>query len=135
MKAYLLIFIIIVISCKQNTNHNLPHPSKSNLDTQLTHIVLFKLKDKKDKTLFKSELQSLKQIKNIKTLSIGERSDQNDERAYSNYDIALSLVFSDSSGLLAYKNHPAHLSLKNLTLKMLESPPTTIDFIAQHYEN
>ncbi|MCL2861150.1 MAG: Dabb family protein [Firmicutes bacterium] len=82
------------------------------------HIVLFKLKDQKDRTKALEALNSMKgKIEGLIDLETGEDF-LNSERSY---DIALITTHTDRAALEYYQEHPVHQPVKKIMHAIRES--------------
>jgi stress responsive alpha/beta barrel protein len=86
----------------------------------ITHVVLFKLKDRTPESIEKAwaVLAGLKgKVPSLKGLEVGTDV----IRSERSYDIALVARFEDLAGLDAYQNHPAHLEVVKYIAGVRES--------------
>jgi len=92
----------------------------------ITHVVLVKLKDQRDRNIESMEalLRSLNgRIPSLRQLEVGKDIVRS-ERAY---DIALIAKFDDLHGLRGYRTHPLHLPVLD-KLRELASSIVVVDF-------
>ncbi len=77
----------------------------------LTHIVLFKLKDRAVIETARARLAALDEgsIESLRSLEVGIDVVQGER----SFDIALVATFDDRAGLEAYRVHPAHVEVAN----------------------
>jgi len=88
------------------------------------HIVLFKLKDQKDRTLALDTLNSMKgKIEGLVDLETGEDFLASER----SYDIALICTLKDKAALDTYQDHPVHLPVKKIMHSIRESS-VAVDF-------
>ncbi len=90
----------------------------------LTHIVLFKLKDRAVIDTARARLAALEgRIKPLRSLEVGvdvvmgERS----------FDIALVATFDDRAGLEAYRTHPLHVEVADY-IKAASEAVVSVDY-------
>lgn len=97
----------------------------------LVHIVYLNTKDDLN-TDQKSELvealNQLKGITEIKSFSIGNFKNLDDQRALSDYELIMSMSFQDADAYQKYQVHPTHVSLKGKLDNYLAGPPATYDY-------
>ena len=88
------------------------------------HIVLFKLKDQKNRRLAVETLSSMKsKIEGLLDLEVGEDF-LGSERSY---DIALITTHTDKAALDFYQEHPVHRPVKKVMHEIRESS-VAVDF-------
>ncbi len=76
----------------------------------LTHIVLFKLKDRAIIDTARARLAALEgRIESLRSLEVGVDV----VRGERSFDIALVAKFDDLAGLEAYRSHPLHVEVAN----------------------
>ena len=149
MKSYLIISLIsfALISCgdcpvkkelesSQNqvniANERIDYlESQLNRSGELTHIVLFDIKEGHDMNMVFAQMQKLSEIPGVKNFSFGPYKDLGDSRAASQYEMALSMTFADSTAYKLYQTHPIHLSAQSATRESLAGPPMSYDYISQ----
>lgn len=95
----------------------------------LAHFVFFDLKPDVSSKAFMAELEKLKAIDSVSSLSFGPFEDLADPRALSNFEVVMELRFESRAGYDAYQRDPIHLSLKKALGAMLAGPPATYDFV------
>ncbi|NJD77536.1 MAG: Dabb family protein [Candidatus Methanoperedens sp.] len=92
----------------------------------ITHIVLFKLKDKSPENIEKARdvLSSMKvKIPQLRHLEVGTDV----LRSERSYDIALVTKFDSLEGLTAYQSHPIHVEVAKFMISIRESS-ITVDY-------
>ncbi len=90
----------------------------------LTHIVLFKLKDRSIIEEARGRLAALDgQIEELKSLEVGVDVVQGER----SFDIALVAKFDDRAGLEAYRVHPVHVEVANY-IKAASSAVVSADY-------
>lgn len=143
----LLLLISILVSC-QNANPQLEKElsetkarlvaakaalEKINPSTaSLVHEVYFNLKDdltSAQKEAFYQNILKLKDIPVVKNLVIGDFKNLADPRALADYEVKMSMEFSNEKEYAEYQAHPIHLSLKKMAGDVVAAPPATYDFI------
>ena len=88
------------------------------------HIVLFKLKDQKDRLKAIEALQSMKgKIEGMIDLEVGEDFLASER----SYDIALITTHTDRAALDSYQAHPVHQPVKKVMHEIRESS-VAVDF-------
>ncbi len=100
----------------------------------LVHHVYLDLKDEltaEDTTALLAELNKLRRISELKTLSIGKFADLGDRRALADYEFVMSMSFESDAGYKIYQEHPIHVQLKMALEDYLAAPPVTYDYIHQ----
>lgn len=86
----------------------------------ITHVVIFKLKDKSPEVLkkVKESLESLRdRVPGVRGLETGIDV----LKSPRSYDIALTVKFDSLAGLDAYQNHPYHLEVAGYIATVRES--------------
>ena len=80
----------------------------------IKHIVMFKLKDTENKTVYENALEAKERfndvIENVKELKKGEIVINSKDADQSNYTISLLCDFETIEDLNAYQVHPAHVA-------------------------
>lgn len=80
----------------------------------IKHIVMFKLKDTENKTVYENALEAKERfndvIANVKELKKGEIVINSKDADQSNYTISLLCDFETIDDLNAYQVHPAHIA-------------------------
>ncbi len=80
----------------------------------IKHIVMFKLKDTENKTVYENALEAKERfndvIANVKELKKGEIVINSKDADQSNYTISLLCDFETIDDLNAYQVHPAHVA-------------------------
>ncbi len=92
----------------------------------ITHIVLFKLNDRNDKSLEKVRdiLMNMKdKIPELMDIEVGTDLTQSDR----SYDIALVTKFNSVEDLEAYQINPIHIKVSDYMISVRESS-VTVDF-------
>lgn len=92
----------------------------------LTHVVLFKLKDRRDERVAeaKARLEALDgAIPSLRSLEVGTDVLHSGR----SYDIAVIARFDDMAGLEAYQVHPAHLPVLDYMREAAEAS-VAVDF-------
>ena len=93
------------------------------------HIVMFKLKEKSPENLdlALSTLRDLDgKIESLRMIEVGLDFNKS-ERAY---DIVLTTLFDDETGLAAYVSHPKHLPVID-TMRTLCSSSIVVDYLTK----
>ena len=150
MKNFLTILLLILISAScQNSNPQLEkelsetkarlEAAKSALEkktttteTSLVHEVYFNLKDDLTPDQIEQVHQAILQLKDIPVvhnLVVGDFKNLDDPRAFSDYEIKMSMEFNDKKEYAIYQAHPVHLALKKAAADYVAAPPATYDFI------
>ncbi|MEO1518730.1 MAG: Dabb family protein [Bacteroidota bacterium] len=94
----------------------------------LVHLVMFKLKADADANALVAEIKKLETIEGVMDLEVGTFEDLGDERALSEYGLAMQMSFQDAAAYQKYQQDPIHLALKEATKAYLAAPPVTYDF-------
>ena len=144
MRIELVIVFILFISCTDKSIHKelmetqeslaesqlLVNQLKELLDKEgeLVHLVFFNTKDDIDEDAFLSQLQSLSDIKYVKSLELGSFKNLEDPRALSMYSHFMQMQFEDQDAYKSYQKDPLHLALKDKTKSFMAGPPATYDF-------
>lgn len=80
----------------------------------IKHIVMFKLKDTENKTVYENALEAKERfndvIENVKELKKGKIVINSKDADQSNYTISLLCDFETIDDLNAYQVHPAHVA-------------------------
>lgn len=98
----------------------------------LVHHVYLNVKDDltaDQMSQLKEALNQLQGIEQIKSFILGEFKDLKDERAFSDYEIVLSMSFADEEAYETYQAHPTHVALKSKLDSYLAAAPATYDYI------
>ena len=102
--------------------------SESDENYPLVHVVYFKLKPDADKAKLSAEIDKLKAIDVVHELEVGIFEDLGDDRALSDYQMVMSMTFTNDADYTTYQNHEIHLGLKAAAKDMLAGPPATYDY-------
>lgn len=100
----------------------------------LVHLVYLNTQDDlpaTEKAKLIEELNQLQGIPAVKTFSLGDFKSLNDPRALSDYELLMSISFSNEADYQSYQDHPTHIALKEKLDKYLGGPPATYDYIQQ----
>ncbi len=90
----------------------------------LTHIVLFKLKDRTIIDTARARLTELEgRIKSLRSLEVGVDV----VRKERSFDIALVAKFDDLAGLEAYRSHPLHVEVAEY-IKAASESVVSVDY-------
>ena len=84
-------------------------------ETPLVHEVYFNLKDdltSEQAESFYQEILKLKGIPVVQNLIVGDFKNLDDPRAFSDYEIKMSMEFMNEKEYADYQEHPIHLALK-----------------------
>ncbi|MEL6190491.1 MAG: Dabb family protein [Bacteroidota bacterium] len=100
-------------------------PSQS----QLIHLVLFKLKPEADIQFLSDELNKLASIEEVRDLSLGEFEEVGDERSLNEYPFMMQIRFDNVEAYKTYQKDTLHLGVKKRTFHLLAGPPSSYDYL------
>jgi len=98
----------------------------------LVHHVYLNIKDdltSDQMSQLKEALNQLQGIEQLKSFSLGNFKELNDERAFSEYEVVLTMSFANEEDYQIYQAHPTHLALKSKLDTYLAAAPATYDYI------
>lgn len=101
------------------------------LASGVKHIVFLELKPEitdTEKATFLKITKSLKDIPEVKAMSVAERTDTGDKRAL-DYDVVLYMTFATKEDLAAYDQNEFHQQVRQQLGEYLASPPATFDYV------
>lgn len=146
MKMFQVLFCVLILaSCSETALQKDLEITKSALEAaenelvslktaenekgNLCHLIYLKLKPDADTTLVFREIEQLREIKEIESLTFGTFKDLGDERALSDYQLVIEMSFKNEAAYQTYQTHKLHTALKKNTKSQLAGPPATYDFI------
>lgn len=93
-----------------------------------THVVMFKLKDRKDIDFVADTLRSMNgRIPELKSLEVGI----NDIESERNYDLVIITRFASQDDYLLYAEHEYHVNEVLAKIKDLRESSAVVDFAGQ----